>query len=396
MASNRRQGLNLVLGVAVMGLCAAVGRIGCAVAEDAAPAGQNPDAQGAKLDLSQSGVFRSGLWEYQFTITGKGTKSQGTAGALFFAGKPVEEPGVEGDFYRTPWGDIQWVGRPPLPWQPHGWMLRPAAAKGGTMLPEPWRMAGGPVVMMLVLCAADTAEKPGTVPAWVAEQMTQLGVKTFTVARDWQPLNDQATTIEDTKLTGALRARLAPARETATLCVQLDGSSVARVDLPREDGATKLVRHTIGSSMKVTNFYLAFRVDRAARSWARPLDVGPESDGKTVVVKGTREVILALPGDRDSGLVWVIKSIQGDSPLGANVQAAGTPQFVSGAAPPPGKSREGTFENSLRVVGTGKSDVELEYKRPWQTDTPAQKTFRVTLDVQDVPPLPAPAPAPKP
>lgn len=335
----------------------------------------------AKVDISLPATYVSGQWKYRLTVTAPGSKSEGTKGELFYDGKPVEGH-APGDYYRTPWGEVQWVGSPVVLWGEHGWMWRSPEVRGGRLLAEPWIEAGGPVVMAMILNEADEASKSEPTEPWVQEEMRKLGVKAFRIQRRWFPLSDQAVTIHDTKLFGTLTARLAPARDAQTLTVILDGSQAGQLELPRKDGATRLIVRPLGSVLAMENFYLAFRVARAAPAWPRPLDIGPESDRKEVVVEGVREVVVGLPGDRRSGCVWIIKGVQGDAPTSSSVKASGEPQFTPATGEKAGPERNGTFENVLRVTGTGKSYVELEYKRTWQTDTPAQKTFRVTLDVQ--------------
>lgn len=368
-----------VCGLMMVIVLAALASLSPAAAPASAPARIAP-----KVDIGEPGTYRSGLWEYKLLVTSPGSKSEGLLGKLLFGGKPVPAP-VTGDYYRTPWGEVQWVGEPGVQWGEHGWFVRRAGAKGGRELAEPWIEAGGPVVMALVLQEAAEAPKGEVVLPWVKGEMEKLGVKSFKIERDWFSLNDQAVTIEDTKLVGTLTARLAPAREAETLTVVLDGTQSARVQLARKDGANALVRRSLGGLMGRVNFYLALRVDRAAAGF-KPLEIGAESDGKEVVVKGVREVVISLPGDKDSGCVWVIKGVQGDAPTSSSVQASGEAQFNPALGAEAGPTRKGTYENVLRVVGTGKSWVELEYKRPWQTDQPAEKTYKVTLDVQDVPP----------
>jgi hypothetical protein len=75
------------------------------------------------IDLNKSGTYTSGKWKYVYTITNKGSKSQGCLGELFFNGKRVR-PLRFLDSRKTPWGKIVWVGNPPLLWEPKGWMAR--------------------------------------------------------------------------------------------------------------------------------------------------------------------------------------------------------------------------------------------------------------------------------
>ncbi len=347
---------------------------------DDAPQGIAGDGSG-KIDISAPGTYRSGQWEYRLVVTAPGSKSQGSRGELLFGGKPVDEP-ARGNYFRTPWGEIHWVGNPGVPWGPHGWMPRPKQCHDGRDLGEPWLENGAPVVMAVVLGTGKEGAEDTKIDPWVREEMQRLGVEAPCVTRAWFPLTDQATTLHDTKLYGTLTVRVCPAREAEKLTVLLDGTKTERLDLPRQDGATRLIRQRLDSGIARQDFYLAFRVDRAAPDWPRPLDIGLEAEGKEVLVKGTKEVVISLPGDKRSGLVWSVKGLQGDALLASSVKSSGGPQFApaNGAAADTGG--RGLFENVFRVTGCGKTHVELEYNRPWQSDKPAKKTYRVTLDVQ--------------
>lgn len=378
-----RDVMSLMLVLAAKG---AVLTVPAAWGADAAAGG--PVADAAKVDINKPGVYRAGLWEYHLMITSPGSKSQGARGILLFAGRPVD-PAVRYDYYRTPWGDIQWVGDSELLWDDHGWMLRATDVSGGRELPVPWQQAGGPAVMAMVLRDAKETPKGEPFEPWVRAEMQRLGVKGFAIERRWFPLTQEAATIHDTKLYGSLTARLGPARDAATLAIVLDGTEPGRVELARQDGATGLVHRALGGVLDTSNYYLAFRVDRAALDWPRPLDIGLESDGKQVSVKGVQEIVIGLPGDRRSGCVWMVKRVQGVATATASVTSCGEPQFTPAIGEAASVARNGIFENVLRVISAGKCRVELEYKRNWQSDKPAEKTFAVTLDVQESPSGPA-------
>ena len=99
----------------------------------------------------------------------------------------------------------------------------------------------------------------------------------------------------------------------------------------------------------------------------------------TIVVMGAAHVLVVLPGDADSGLVWKLRAVEGGA-----VSALGEAQFtpdLEGAGP----GRSGTFELLFRVVTKGKSTLVLDLLRPWQTDVPPTRTFRVVLDVLSAP-----------
>jgi hypothetical protein len=73
------------------------------------------------IDTSKDGTYISGKWKYVFTITAKGTKSQGCRGDLYYDGKKLFATKVV-DIRKTPWGEMVWVGESPLLWEPKGWM----------------------------------------------------------------------------------------------------------------------------------------------------------------------------------------------------------------------------------------------------------------------------------
>lgn len=82
-----------------------------------------------KIDPKKSAVYKSGRWEYRHTVRLAGTRSEGTWGALFHAGKELPQPKIN-DHYRTPWGLMYWVGMPKRLFGPHGWMPPPRHAGG--------------------------------------------------------------------------------------------------------------------------------------------------------------------------------------------------------------------------------------------------------------------------
>ncbi len=96
-------------------------------------------APAQKIDLAKTATYRSGPWEYRLVVTALGTRSEGRRGMLTCAGKALPEPGMN-DYYRTPWGNIYWVGDPNMISGDHCWMPRPSriiARKGRLLTPPP-------------------------------------------------------------------------------------------------------------------------------------------------------------------------------------------------------------------------------------------------------------------
>jgi len=72
---------------------------------------------------------QSGKWEYRLKVTHPGTRSEGSWGTLSYDGKKVPDGTALNDFYRTPWGNVHWVGMPKSRWGRHGWMLGPVRGR---------------------------------------------------------------------------------------------------------------------------------------------------------------------------------------------------------------------------------------------------------------------------
>ena len=352
------------------------------------------------VDTSKSGVYRSGLWEYRYSVSLAGTKSEGYYGKLLFRGKPAPAASGLNDYYRTPWGKLYWVSQRMVPFGGHGWMPRAMpSSPAGKQLPDPAALVERPVIMALALATGDAVG--GVQPkirGWVGDELKKLKVTKVHLERDWFRLTDRAVTIHDTKMLGRLTVRLADPRDENTLTVILGGSRAVQVRIPRKDGATKLVRYRLSSAVGEATFYLAFRVKRAALGGPKAMEIGPEANSKTVKVKGVSRIIIRLPGNRNSGFAWEVAAVEGKA-----VKVAGRVRYApdataqdgsAGAHGPPlgmsGLLRElqgGTYEAHFRVIGKGKSTVQLSYHglRLGPAKKPPEKTFRVTLEVQDVP-----------
>jgi inhibitor of cysteine peptidase len=116
-----------------------------------------------------------------------------------------------------------------------------------------------------------------------------------------------------------------------------------------------------------------------------PIDLGESDDGKTVSVDAGRRVRIRLAGNPTTGYSWFLMPIEGQA-----VKAEGEVEYKPNAQQPGMVGGGGTFELVLRAVQAGKSVVKMEYKRPWEKDTPPIRKFAVTLAVR---PAPTTAPA---
>ena len=67
-------------------------------------------AAATRTDVSKEGVYQSGLWRYEASVSNRGSKSEGYHGTLLYNGDILPEPAAVNDYYQTPWGPMYWVG----------------------------------------------------------------------------------------------------------------------------------------------------------------------------------------------------------------------------------------------------------------------------------------------
>lgn len=106
-----------------------------------------PATQAERIDPANGGTYKSDQWQYELTVTLKGTNSEGSVGRLLFAGKPVPDGTNVNDYYKTPWGSLFWAGQAKVAFGPHGWMpTKSNVAPVGKELPCPVAAAVEPDV----------------------------------------------------------------------------------------------------------------------------------------------------------------------------------------------------------------------------------------------------------
>jgi inhibitor of cysteine peptidase len=109
----------------------------------------------------------------------------------------------------------------------------------------------------------------------------------------------------------------------------------------------------------------------------QPIDITKANDGNSVAVPLGREARIRLEGNPTTGYSWFLAGIDGNS-----VEAKGQVTYAPKPHAPGIVGSGGVFELLLRAAKAGKSTVRMEYKRPWEKDTPPIETFKVTVDVK--------------
>jgi inhibitor of cysteine peptidase len=99
-----------------------------------------------------------------------------------------------------------------------------------------------------------------------------------------------------------------------------------------------------------------------------------EDKGKVTVPKGGA-LVVQLPITTGTGYTWVIAKNNAD-----RLKPAGKPTVEKPAKPVPGAKTTQVFR--FDAVAAGSSELALEYKRPFEKDKPAAKTFRITVKVE--------------
>jgi predicted secreted protein len=110
---------------------------------------------------------------------------------------------------------------------------------------------------------------------------------------------------------------------------------------------------------------------------AAPRALTADDNGKTIpLTTDTKTITITLAGNPTTGYSWTLAKIDGKS-----LDAVGDVAYKPDAAPRGMVGSGGVFVATFDVIAPGKTTITLEYKRPWEKDTPAAKTFTVTIDV---------------
>ena len=199
---------------------------GCADTESApSPPSQAP--------VFKEGTHRAGPWQYEYSVANKGTRSEGYYGRLFYREQELATPGHVNDYYKTPWGPIYWVGKPPLMFGNHGWMASPLAREPvGQALADPATLADKTFAVRLKLLTADELGTPDgrEHDRTVLDALKAFGLQQAHVQKDWFPAGHEWVTLHNTKRWGSLELRLADPDPNGTLAIMVRSTGDLSVD----------------------------------------------------------------------------------------------------------------------------------------------------------------------
>lgn len=98
---------------------------------------------------------------------------------------------------------------------------------------------------------------------------------------------------------------------------------------------------------------------------------------KTVPVKLGQPVTITLKGNPTTGYLWAVAGLSSNT-----VEQVGEVEYQRSPAGKGMVGVGGVFVATFKAVKPGKTMVRMEYRRPWEKDTPPAETFAVTLDVK--------------
>lgn len=116
---------------------------------------------------------------------------------------------------------------------------------------------------------------------------------------------------------------------------------------------------------------------------ADPVALAESDTGKIVPLAVGRQAHIRLEGNPTTGFQWTLKELTGQAAENCEIRYEPTP------VKPPMVGTGGVFVISVRGAAPGRSTLTLEYRRPWEKDAPAERTFKVVFDVRQADTAPA-------
>ncbi len=292
MSQHREQHLSRIGGVA-WGFSVSLVLFCVAIPDASALGSRNKRIATLQLDTTQAGPHQSGPWTYEYTVSLKGSRSEGYHGKLSYNGVEVPDPANLNDFYNTPWGPIYWVGRPVVLFGGHGWMSKPLPSDPkGEALMDPGELTDLVFPVRVKVLASEELATPDRIEkdAKILAALKDFDVNEPHVQRDWFSLKQDWVSLHDTKRWGHLEIRVAQSDPNRLLALEfrntagLDVTTSSRnidfaeliaaprptgpkfIELPPQVGAVRTIKCTLNPVIgDPLDLYLICRVERPRR-----------------------------------------------------------------------------------------------------------------------------------
>ncbi|MDO8963960.1 MAG: protease inhibitor I42 family protein [Coriobacteriia bacterium] len=104
---------------------------------------------------------------------------------------------------------------------------------------------------------------------------------------------------------------------------------------------------------------------------AQPTTLGEKDSGSVVQIGAGQEFVVRLPSNATTGFRWVVAEIGPVTQVGEAAYETPQDPGVVGAG--------GTETLTFKTGASGSGQLKLEYRRSWEKDVPAEKTWSVTI-----------------
>lgn len=105
-----------------------------------------------------------------------------------------------------------------------------------------------------------------------------------------------------------------------------------------------------------------------------PIVLSEEDAGRAIDVVAGQQISVQLSSNGTTGFSWVVANT-------GPVTQSGEPTYEASQTPPGMVGAGGTETFTFKANTAGSGILKLEYRRPWEKDVPAEKTWDVTVAV---------------
>jgi inhibitor of cysteine peptidase len=100
-------------------------------------------------------------------------------------------------------------------------------------------------------------------------------------------------------------------------------------------------------------------------------------NGKTITAQVGQQITVTLKGNPTTGYLWSVAGVSSNT-----VGQVGEVEYKRDEVGKGVVGSGGVFVATFKAVKPGPTTVRMEYRRPWEKDTPPAETFAVMLDVK--------------
>ncbi len=115
----------------------------------------------------------------------------------------------------------------------------------------------------------------------------------------------------------------------------------------------------------------------ATDQYAEEVQLTDSDNGASVKLRNGGELVISLESNPSTGFAWVIAE-----PAPAALESQGDPEYVPPAGATPAVGAAGTEIFTFKATAEGSAELALEYRRGFEPDVPAEKTFSVTVEIK--------------